>query len=720
MANFPTSVSTNNNLYIAVNGVQTTLAANILATDTSIQLTSTTGFPTVGYVTIDNAEIVLYTGISGANLTGCTRGADGTTALPHNTGVTVGATIVAAHHNLLKDEVIAIETALGTNMSNVFPATPTTGSGNVVLATSPTITSPTLVTPALGTPASGVLTNATGLPLTTGTTGVLPDSKTTATPNATPSTIVERDANSNTKVNTVIENFATTATAAGTTALTAASAPIQQFTGTTTQTVTLPDATTLATGYQITVLNRSTGAVTVNNNGGLLQQTVPATAQTTFTCTNTGSANGTWDVSTSSAAGITAYREDYVVGTALNNYTGSTTVFNLVTAYSVGGHSMVVTLDGDVQTIGATIDYQETNSTTITFNNALVTGQKVSLIFQTATSAGGTVNSGTTGQIAYYPATGPTVSGTSDPTLVPAVALGTLNIQNILDNGGFEIWQRGTSFTNPATGAYATDRWSIQNNEASGVTVTKETTMIDTELASAKVVVTSPGASKTWYFSQLMENFASFRGKTITLRVRVNTSVANAVKVGMYDGVTVSESAYHTGGGGWETLSVTATISATAAQLQLEVGMLDNGDKKAGTYYFDSGMCVFGSVTPTFVPTNPQVDLARCQRFYCRIGGSASAVWMGTGQCISSTHIRAPFRFPVTMRATPTITIQGSTGFNVTNATAGTIVSTATTSFDPNPESVLFDATVASGLVAGNAGFVEGTTTSYVEASADL
>lgn len=112
-AKWPTSVATDADLYTAVNLLQTTLSGNINNSVTTITLASSTGFPTAGAVTIDN-EVIFYTGVSGANLTGCVRGSDGTTAASHNSGVPVGATIVAFHHNGLMAEIEALETDLHT------------------------------------------------------------------------------------------------------------------------------------------------------------------------------------------------------------------------------------------------------------------------------------------------------------------------------------------------------------------------------------------------------------------------------------------------------------------------------------------------------------------------------------------------------------------------------------------------------------------------------
>lgn len=112
---------------------------------------------------------------------------------------------------------------------------------------------------------------------------------------ATASAIGIRDANANLQANNFIENATTTATAAGTTTLTISSAKIQQFTGSTTQTLVLPNATTLAVGHQYIVMNRSTGAVTVNANGGGLIQTMAASSYAIYTCMNNGTAAGVWD-----------------------------------------------------------------------------------------------------------------------------------------------------------------------------------------------------------------------------------------------------------------------------------------------------------------------------------------------------------------------------------------------------------------------------------------
>ena len=95
------AVGTHNHLYIVENGAlyditplrdetnaATTTTEALDDSETAIDLTSVTGFKTAGAVLI-GTEVITYTGISTLTLTGCTRGADSTTAAAHDSGVVV-------------------------------------------------------------------------------------------------------------------------------------------------------------------------------------------------------------------------------------------------------------------------------------------------------------------------------------------------------------------------------------------------------------------------------------------------------------------------------------------------------------------------------------------------------------------------------------------------------------------------------------------------------
>ena len=118
MANYPSAIDDASSLYspadaFSTKALDTTATQQILAGDSTVSVASTDGFAaTYGILSI-NDELVIYTAKNAAQFTGCQRGAFGTSAAQHSSGVAVKANMVSGFLTALQSAVLAIENEVG-------------------------------------------------------------------------------------------------------------------------------------------------------------------------------------------------------------------------------------------------------------------------------------------------------------------------------------------------------------------------------------------------------------------------------------------------------------------------------------------------------------------------------------------------------------------------------------------------------------------------------
>ena len=286
---------------------------------------------------------------------------------------------------------------------------------------------------ALGTITSGVW-NGTTIPVGYGGTGV--------TTSSGANSVVLRDANQNVTANNFLAGYNVITAAGTTTTLTVASAYYQRISGSTTQTIKLPDATTMVNGQGFTFDNDSSGAVSIIDNASGAVDTVPSGGYSYIFVENNSTSAGSWgkyalipasyDFSTTIADFGTAtiinttYNGNTVGtgygGTGLTTFAAANNALYSTSSSALAAGTLPIAAGGTAGTTAATA-----------FNNLSPITTTGDLIIGTGTNTAGRLGIGTSGYVLQ--SNGTTASWASPP------GSSTLNIQDFTATSG------QTSFT---------------------------------------------------------------------------------------------------------------------------------------------------------------------------------------------------------------------------------------------------------------------------------
>ena len=259
--------------------------------------------------------------------------------------------------------------------------------------------------------------------------------------------------------------------------------------------------------------------------------------------------------------------------------------------------------------------------------------------------------------------------------------------KNKIINGDFNIWQRGTSFTNAsgATGTYYADRWLCDSyygaNTISRQTFTPGTAPVAGYEGSffGRIALTGSGgiANNVAIFYQRIEDVRTLAGQTATLSFWAKAHASTSSTI-----VSISQ---NFGSGGSSSVTVTSqtfALTTSWVRYSFTVSIPSISGKTIGTNSFLQVLAglesiALGSPNPTFDIWGVQLEagsvatafqtatgtiqgeLAACQRYYYE----ATLYQTGFPAGTTDNNRRQWIQFPVTMRVAPsTYSITVDTG----------------------------------------------------------
>jgi hypothetical protein len=284
---------------------------------------------------------------------------------------------------------------------------------------------------------------------------------------------------------------------------------------------------------------------------------------------------------------------------------------------------------------------------------------------------------------------------------------------NAIINGAFDIWQRGTTFSNPGAGNYVADRIR-QFSDGSGVTKTISQQTFTPGAAPAagneaayfmRYAVSAAGSGNTYHLIDLpIEDVRTFAGRTVTLSLWAKSAGTSAFYIDLIQefgsggstATSVSAMPASTTSTSWQKFTATFNIPSIAGKtigtnnyIYLRIVQPFN---TTFTLDYWGVQLEAGSVATPFKRNAPsiQAELAACQRYYQApsLTPAALMIYGGSSSGGFSGNAYSHFVFPVQMRTTPTITFyahDGSAGQVTLYVASSAIKSTSVASIGAQP-----------------------------------